>query len=225
MSFIKYNIDSNIDAFSSSDEDSLPYKVLQMHQVHGDKIVIVEDRNTTREDLYGYDAIITNLHDLAIGVRSADCVPILLYDPCQNVIAAIHSGWRGTVLKISQKVIQRMITMFSTNPEDIIAVICPSIGIDAFQIGEDVFDEFAKVGFRTDLIGYKHRERNENDIATGYHIDLQKANEILLLECGLQKENIYTTGICTYQNHTDWHSARWTRNNKCRRNINAIKIL
>ena len=100
-----YNIGAGVEAFSTMVGAVLPYPVLQMHQVHGDRIAVITDRQTTREDLRGYDAMITDIPGLAIGARSADCIPVLLFDPVHQAIAAIHSGWRGTVQRISQKTI------------------------------------------------------------------------------------------------------------------------
>lgn len=120
----------------------IPDGVIQPHQIHSDHISIISNRNTRREDLYGIDALITNLIDCPIAVRTADCVPILLYDLENNVIAAVHSGWRGTVLKIVQKVIIKKKEVFYTKPESIKAVIGPSIGPESFFVHEDVREAF-----------------------------------------------------------------------------------
>lgn len=225
MGLIKYDMSPRIEAFSISDEKKLPYDVLQMHQVHGDKIAVINDNQVTHEELYGFDAIITNLKNFAIGVRTADCVPILLYDKKQDVIAAIHSGWKGTVLKISKKVIEKMKKDFLTVPTDVCAVIGPSISMDFYQVGVNVYNEFKYAGFPMSQISYKNGDTIEGILHSGYHIDLIKANEWLLLESGLLCENIKKARICTFQNHDEWNSARWTLNNKCPRNINSIKIL
>ena len=127
--------------------EQLPYPTLQPHQVHDDKIMVVERTDMTRDDLEGIDALVTALPDYAIAVRTADCVPVLLYDPVYKVIAAIHSGWRGTVARISQKTIRLMTERFGTNPSDLVAVIGPSIGPDSFQVGKEVADEFSAAQF------------------------------------------------------------------------------
>ena len=103
-----YDLGPDVEAFTSRRDSVLPYPVIQGHQVHGSRVAIIDRPWMTREELEGYDAFITNLSGVAIGVRTADCVPILLYDPVRRVIAAVHSGWKGTVLKISQGVIDRM---------------------------------------------------------------------------------------------------------------------
>lgn len=212
----------------------LPYAVLQPHQVHLDKIVVVEDREMNRKQLDGVDALVTRLRDFAIGVRTADCVPVLLYDPQQEVVAAIHCGWRGTVQKLSQKAIKLMQERFGTESKNILAVIGPSISVDAFQVGQEVVAEFEKSGFpMQDILEIRSGEEELSDeicakipaaMLDGYHIDLWKSNQWLLTEMGVRTENIEISGICTYLNADKLYSARKDGNQKGFRNINFIKL-
>ena len=94
-----YSMGSDVEAFTTTRDAELPYPVLCGHQVHGIKVGIVDREGMTREDFEGYDALITNL-SVAIGVRTADCIPVILYDPVRKAVAAIHAGWKGTVRKI-----------------------------------------------------------------------------------------------------------------------------
>ena len=105
---MKYDIADNIIAFSTERDEELPFYVVQPHQVHGTVIREVTDPMTTRKQLEGVDALITNIPGVAISVRTADCIPVLLYDPVHKAIAAVHDGWRGTVQRLSQKVIAEM---------------------------------------------------------------------------------------------------------------------
>ena len=107
-SLFRYTIADNIDAFSTERGAELPYYVVQPHQVHGCEIREVTDPLTTRDELEGVDALVTDVPGVAISVRTADCIPVLLYDPVNKAIAAVHAGWRGTVQHISCKVIDRM---------------------------------------------------------------------------------------------------------------------
>ena len=100
---LEYHIAKGVTAFSTMRTAELPFPVLQSHQVNDDKIAVITSRDTTREDLQGIDAMVTNLRNFAIGARTADCVPILLYDPENKAIASVHSGWRGTVKKIRKR--------------------------------------------------------------------------------------------------------------------------
>lgn len=148
MSLLHYSLGPGVDAFTTRRESVLPYPVIQGAQVHGSNIAVIERPDTTRDELQGYDAFITHLPGVSIGVRTADCVPILLSDPRNRVIAAIHSGWKGTVQKIALKTIRMMETKFKTNPGDLVAVIGPSIGPLSFQVGEEVATMFKESGFR-----------------------------------------------------------------------------
>ena len=222
-----YSFPNGVEAFSTmvtdAPNDGLPYPVLQMHQVHGDKIAVITDRDTTREDLQGYDAMMTNLPNLAIGARSADCVPILLYDSHHQAIAAVHSGWRGTVLHISQKALARMAEVYQTRAEDVYAVIGPSISAAAFQVGEEVVEAFRNSGFPMDKI-YSWRGEKDGTLCTGHHLDLWAANQWLLQESGVFSERIHVSGICSYSD-VRFHSARREKENKCQRTINAIRLI
>lgn len=220
---MKYNLHPDVEAFSTEIGEELPYVVLQPHQTHTCNIRIVTDRSTTREDLQETDALITPLADFAIGVRTADCVPVLLYDPVQKVCAAVHAGWRGTVGRISQKTIDLMSQDFGCRAEDMCAVIGPSIGPDSFQVGEEVVTAFAEAGFPMDMIHSYRGERREGSMAEGHHLDLWAANHWLLSESGLLLPNIQVAGICTYENADRFYSARHDGNNHDRRIINVIK--
>lgn len=232
---LSYNLGKDVEAFSTMIDEVLPYPVVQAHQTHTDRIAIITDPATTREQLEGIDAMITNVRGCAIGARTADCVPVLLYDPIKKVVAAIHSGWKGTVLHISQKTIRKMQETFGCAPSDLHAVIGPSISMDAFQVGEEVVEAFAKAGFPMDII-YEHRPSNyispnltlanmNAQIITGHHIGLWKANAWLLQEIGVKESNIQVAGICSYTNHDRFYSARWEKNNKTKRTINAIVMV
>ena len=218
-----YDLGPGVEAFTTRRDSTLPYPVIQGHQVHGSRVAIIDRPWMTREELEGYDAFITNLPGVAIGVRTADCVPILLYDPVRRVIAAVHSGWKGTVLKISQGAIDMMEEVFGTAPEDLQAVIGPCIGPDSFQVGEEVAEKFKDAGFPMPRIWSFHGPGDGTPMSGGHHIDLFTANEWLLQERGIRGENIRVHAIDTYQD-VSFFSAR-REGVQCGRNINAIKLL
>ena len=224
---MKYLIADGVLAFSTERGEELPFYVVQPHQVHGTVIKEVTDPFTTREELEGVDALITDVPGVAISVRTADCIPVLLYDPVHRAVAAVHDGWRGTVLRLSQKVIAEMHCRYGTNPADLKAVIGPGIGPESFQVGQEVVDAFASAGFPMEQIlkdcGPK-APTADNPMNGGLHIDLWKANQWLLEEVGVQASNIQVTGICTYINNDRFYSAR-REGIKCGRIINCIKIL
>ncbi len=212
-----FKTDDMVEAFTIGKNAELPYYVIQPHQVHGDNIKVVDRRDMTRSELEGVDAILTNLTNCPIAVRTADCVPILLYDPITISVAAIHSGWRGTVKKIVKKVVEEMKGQYGTDPQNIHAIIGPSIGPNAFFVHDDVVEAFRKAGYPMDLIS---REKDEGS----YLINLWYANKWLLEKIGLKPENIQISSICTYTHHNEFYSARHEKNNKCGRNINVIRI-
>ena len=187
----------------SQREATLPYPVIQGHQVHGSRVAIVDRPGMTREELEGYDAFVTNLPGVAIGVRTADCVPVLLYDPEERVVAAVHAGWKGTVLHISEGVLEAMGQEFGSRPANLLAVIGPSIGPDSFQVGEEVADD------GTPMSG-------------GHHIDLWKANRWLLEQLGIPPEAIEVVGIDTYTTNALFSARR--EGVSCGRIINSIKL-
>ena len=196
-----YNMGPDIEAFSTRKDSVLPYHVVQPHQVHGDKIAVVVDRGTSRDRLDGVDALVTNLTECSIGVRSADCVPILLYDKTIKLIAAVHSGWRGTTKRIVQKTISVMNREFGCHSMNLVAVIGPSIGPNSFIVHDDVMRAFSSEGFPMSNICKK--------ISDGqYKIDLWGANKYLLMETGVMPQSIHTAGICSFKNHDEFFSAR-----------------
>ena len=218
---LRYSVGEGAEAFTTRRDSVLPYPVIQGHQVHGDRIAVIDRPNLTREDLEGYDAFICRLHGVAIGVRTADCVPILLYDPVHRVVAAVHSGWKGTVLKIAQKTIGLMKSDFGCRPEDLCAIIGPAIGPDSFQVGPEVVEKFKDAGFPMSQI-WSHRGPGDGSpMSGGHHIDLFEANKWILEESGVR--NIQISDIDTYTD-TSFFSAR-REGTSCGRNINAIKLL
>ena len=150
-------------------------------------------------------------------------MPILLYDPVRRVIAAVHSGWKGTVLKISQGVIDMMEEVFGTDPEDLRAVIGPCIGPDSFQVGEEVAEKFKDAGFPMSQIWSFRGPGDGTPMSGGHHIDLFQANEWLLQERGIRPGNIRVDAIDTYRDPTFFSARR--EGVQCGRNINSIKIL
>ena len=149
---LAYTLAPGVETFSTRRDSVLPYPVIQGHQVHDCKVAVVDRPDLTREDLEGYDALVTALPGVAVGVRTADCVPVLLYDPAKRVVAAVHAGWRGTVLHIPEKAIGVMSQAFGTRARDLRAVVGPSIGPESFQVGEEVAEHFKQADFPMDEV-------------------------------------------------------------------------
>lgn len=221
-SLLTYDLGPGVEAFSTQREAVLPYPVIQGHQVHEDRIARIDREDLTREDLEGYDAFITHLPGVAIGVRTADCVPILLYDPVERAVAAIHSGWKGTVKHISASTLERMETEFGSRPGDLRAVIGPAIGPASFQVGEEVVEQFRGSGFPMEDIYRFEGEGDGTPMSGGHHLDLFRANRWLLESAGIPPSQIQVCGIDTFT-HEAFFSAR-REGLRCGRIINAIRL-
>ncbi len=219
---LRYDMDDAVEAFTAGCGSVLPYNVITGHQVHGVRVAVIDRPDLTRQDLEGYDAFITNLRDCAIGVRTADCIPVLMYDPVHKAVGAVHSGWKGTVAGISACAINAMALEFGTMASDIKAVIGPGICRESFQVGQEVVGMFREAGFPMERIYEWQGECDGTPMRGGHHIDLFQANSWILESAGVQSTSIQTAGICTYID-SRFYSAR-REGAACGRNINAIKI-
>lgn len=146
-------------------------------------------------DYRDIDGLITNVPDMTLVTLYADCVPLYFLDPVRHAIGLSHSGWRGTLSRMGQATLEAMRREFGTKAEDVIACIGPSICGDCYQVGEEVAEAF----FR------ELKEKWHSQILTGgdlgkYHLNLWRANQIVLMEAGVTPEKICVTDICTHCN-------------------------
>ena len=167
------------------------------HQVH-DCVIKRIDR-PQQETLEGVDAVMTNVSQLCIGVSTADCIPILLFDPVHRAVSAVHAGWRGTVLRIVEKAVEAMQESYDTEATDLQAVVGPGISLNSFEVGDEVYDQFQAAGFEMEAIS----RRDEK-----WHIDLPMCNRLQLMEVGVPADHIQMTNICTFQACDRFFSAR-----------------
>lgn len=150
--------------------------------------------------LNGVDAIFTQQPQVCIGITTADCVPLLFFDPVKKVIAAAHAGWRGTCGRIAEKTVSALIETYNCNPADILVTIGPSISSNVYEVGNEVVEHFSKERFDTAEIV----EIRNNKI----FLDLWKANKQSLEKAGIKAEHIEIAGICTFAEHKRFFSAR-----------------
>lgn len=167
-------------------------------QTHSINVRIITGVPTDAE-LHEVDAVVTQLKGFCLCVSTADCVPILIYDRKKEVIAAIHAGWRGTVGRIVEKTLEAMRICYGTQGKDVIACIGPSISLSSFEVGDEVYAAFEEAGFDMSRIAKKYEK---------WHLDLWEANRMQLLAHGVLPGHIEVAGICTYQHHEDFFSAR-----------------
>lgn len=220
---LTYSLGEGVEAFTTRRDSVLPYPVIQGHQVHGLRIAVVDRPDMTREDLEGYDAFVCAVPGIAVGVRTADCVPVLLFDPVKRVVAAVHSGWKGTVQKISRETLLLMHQLFGSAPSDIRAAIGPAIGPDSFQVGEEVVERFRDAGFPMSDVWSFQGQGDGSPMSGGHHIDLFKSNRWILETCGVLPDRIQVCAIDTYRD-TSFFSAR-REGTACGRNINALRLV
>ena len=180
-------------------------RLLMPHQVHLTQIATIDDdflsldNNERHQRLEGIDAIMTDRVGVCIGVSTADCIPVLLYDSQHRAVCAVHAGWRGTQQRIVEKAVQAMTETYGSRASDLQAMIGPGIGLDSFEVGDEVYEAFADAGFDMEAIS-EHREK--------WHIDLPACNRLQLMTMGVKAERIGVSGICTYKAHDTFFSAR-----------------
>ena len=167
-----------------------PDRVVTVNQVHGDTIVRVDEQNYKSLLTIEADAMVTNQAGIAIGVETADCVPVLLVDPVIPAIGAVHAGWRSTVKKIVRKAVQAMQDEFGSDPSRMLAAIGPAIGPECYEVDEPVMGP-VKESFS---LWQKAASPLGND---KWSLDLVKLNRIALLQAGLPPGNVHALGLCT----------------------------
>jgi len=169
--------------------------IVMPHQVHGTEVRRVDAPQ--QEVIEGVDAVMTDVPGLCIGVSTADCIPIIIYDPQHHAVCAVHAGWRGTVQRIAQVAVEAMCKTYGSDPLQMKAVIGPGISLESFDVGEEVYQQFADAGFDMTKIARMYAK---------WHIDLPLCNRLQLEDMGVY--DIYMSGICTYQQCNDYFSAR-----------------
>lgn len=168
------------------------------YQTHTTNVAVVreEDRGTRFMET---DGMITNVPGICLVTFYADCVPLYLVDPVKKVIGLSHSGWRGTVHKMGKVTVEKMTAVYGTNPADVVAAVGPSICQDCYEVSEDVIAEF-RDSFEEchwQQLFYQKEEQRE---AGKYQLNLWKANELVLKEAGIPKDQIAVTNLCTHCN-------------------------
>lgn len=184
------NIEENRRRFLAAFGDG--YRLSTAWQVHGDDVKIVRtDEEASRTD-EKYDALASDMSGLLIGVKTADCVPVLVGDPKTRAFAAIHAGWRGTVRSIAVKAIKKMSDEFGSDPKDMVAAIGPAACGRNYEIGPEVIESFV-AEFST---SGKYLQPTRDGHAL---IDLHLANRDQLIASGLDAEKIFTAPYCTME--------------------------
>jgi YfiH family protein len=170
-------------------------------QVHGDHVHVVSDVTdrgweVLDRDLQA-DALVTDRPGVVLTILTADCVPILLYDPVHRAIGAVHAGWRGTRQEITPKTVRKMGELYGTDPADLIVGIGPAIGGCCYEVGAEVAEHF------TDYPESVHEKGGGK-----YLLDTKQINAAQLVALGIPAEQIEISPICTMCDHERFFSYR-----------------
>jgi polyphenol oxidase len=176
---------------------------LVVNQVHGDAIFTIKQHGSyfSSRDELNYDAIVTNRTNLAICIKTADCVPVFIVDKVKKVIAVVHAGWRGSALGISAKVIRVLQSQYQSHPADLLAAVGPSIGRCCYEVDAATADAFRGKNY-SELILQQGKKKDK------WMLDLAEANRRQLLEAGIPAGNIEVSGYCTTCNQDMFFSHR-----------------
>jgi polyphenol oxidase len=165
---------------------------LTLNQVHGDDIFVIKPYGDylPADKALSYDAIVTTRENLAICIKTADCVPVFIVDRAKKIIAAVHAGWKSTALEITSKVVHLFLDKYGSYPRDILAAIGPSIGLCCFEVNEEAAESFGGL------------QDNEKFLLAGnrpnkWIVDLPEANRRQMINCGIPEANIDLSRLCT----------------------------
>lgn len=178
--------------------------IILPHQTHGTDFRIVDRAFLALSDtarcmkLEGIDGLLTSVKGVCIGVSTADCIPVIIYDTVRHAACVAHAGWRGTVKRIAQKAVAEMQSVFRSDPSNMKAVVGPGISLDSFEVGDEVYEQFRDAGFDMQAMSAFHDK---------WHIDLHECNRRQLAAAGVPDCNIDVVGIDTFTS-SDFFSAR-----------------
>ncbi len=185
----KENIDENRRRFLEMFDNR--YELATVWQVHGDGVKTVDSLASARSSNDKFDAVISDSDGILAGVKTADCVPILIGDAKTGAFGAVHAGWRGTVSSIALKAVAELKRKFAADPGSMIAAIGPAASAQSYEVGAEVIEAFA---------GFPKSERYFEPTREGHALaDIKGANRDQLLAAGLAPENIYVAPLCTIE--------------------------
>jgi hypothetical protein len=191
-----------------------PSQLVTLMQVHGNEVLTITNVATVPPEPRVYDAVITNQTGLALGIRTADCVPLLMADTTNGVIAAVHAGWRGLLSGVISRTLTIMCTTFGSSPRNILVAIGPGIGPCCYEVRDNIFDQFLQ----------KHK--SSNAFAQQRHgrcyLDLPSFSRLQLRDMGIPGANIETAALCTGCRNDLFYSYR--RDGNTGRQLNWIMM-
>ncbi len=178
-------------------------RIILLNQVHQDNIIIIDRVPETNDVFYANaDAMITDIPEICLVIRTADCVPVYAFDVERGVLGAAHSGWKGCHLSIARKLVNKMSDRFGSKKENFKIFILPSIGPESYIVNRDVASLF-----EDDII----------EMNSKIYLNLWNSIESSLVDYGIPKSNIHNTRLCTMKNSREFFSYR---NRDTGRNLN-----
>ena len=201
------NVEENYNRLCSAVGIDTSHLVLS-RQTHTNNVITVTHEHLgtgySKPEFCDVDGLVTNEPGVALVTQYADCTPLLFYDPVARVCANSHSGWRGTVKRIGEVTVKKMINEFGCNPKNIIAAIGPCICKNCYEVDFPVYTEFEKSGIDIGKV--------ITPVGDGEHflLDLRQANKEILLAAGIVPENLDVSDLCTFENSGELHSHRAT---------------
>jgi YfiH family protein len=168
------------------------YPLLSLRQVHGDRVVLFEGNRQKIDEVWRLegDVLLTRTPGIALGVFTADCLPIFFYDPIQGAIGIVHAGWRGTALGVAGKAVEKMREIFGCKNSDILAALGPCIGPCCYEVDGPVKNAFISGGLPWNLVSVPRGQEK-------WLLDLYQANLYLMENHGISRGNINVLRICT----------------------------
>ncbi len=171
--------------FLESREGTLPIKGIHLtysNQVHGDQIIVVNESLASQEALIPADGLISNVSEIPLAIRTADCLPVFLYDPSHRCIGLVHAGWRGSQKEIVRKAVEKMQSWWDVRPCDLQIAFGAAMRSCCYQVGEEFRNYFSQ-----DI------EKREDHL----YLDLIQANKRQLIGLGITEDQVFDCGLCT----------------------------
>ncbi len=188
------------------------FKLLFLDQIHSDFVRLIDKVSPKKAK---GDAMVTKVPSLLLIIKTADCLPALIVDESQKVIAAVHCGWKGTSKKVIQRAIQKMKDNYGSDPSTLQVGLGPCIGSECYEVGNDVFQSFAKDSHAQKFFRYHPFRKGK------YLFDLRGANLSQLRRMGVKEGNVFSIALCT---HCDQNFLSFRRDKKAARMLSFIGI-
>jgi YfiH family protein len=201
-------------AFGTRNSGVLPIGLVTAEQVHGTEALFIHGTNKT--DHRGFDILMTDKKGIAVAVKTADCLPILMVEPVKGLVAAVHAGWKGTAARVVEKAVQKIV-LLGGRPENLAVSLGPSIGGLCYEVEKDVLGAFQR-----EFPDWPEFFKRKSE--TKWLLNLAEANRLQLLLMGVKPERIDRIDLCTHCRPDLFHSYR-RDGEKAGRMVSFIQLL